>query len=472
MSPDRPQQYPASTDPPRLARRSSPRRAGRTPLRPTVVGVLASLLAAVLAAVVLSTAPSATSIRSTEIRAQGQGADAEHADTTRAARGVGAPRVEAAQRLLGRQTAAIRDGSRVDYLDTIDPHPASEDFATIAERTFDNLSRMGVVTARFDDLVADQGGLTPERREQLGPGAFVAETTLRFRLGGPDREHEWSTPLRLTFVQRGGETYLANDREGTGSSEPLPLWLLDEVHAVRGANSMVIGTADKELLRNYREVADRAVPKVSEIWGRDWAEYLVLLVPDTQQQMERTIGAEHDSQTAVAAVTTSVARAEPAEASHIVVNPATFADIGELGRLVVLTHEVAHVATAATVSQMPMWLSEGFADYVGFRDAGLPTSRVARELLDGVRAHGPPDRLPGSEEFDPRAGELDQAYEASWSACHYIASRWSEDTLVRLYREVDLAGTEQDADEAFERVLGIGMTQFTADWRDYVASLA
>ena len=37
-----------------------------------------------------------------------------------------------------------------------------------------------------------------------------------------------------------------------------------------------------------------------------------------------------------------------------------------------MSHEAVHVATEAARSTMPLWLLEGFADYVALRDVDLP----------------------------------------------------------------------------------------------------
>ncbi|HEY6739652.1 MAG TPA: hypothetical protein VI076_12475, partial [Actinopolymorphaceae bacterium] len=268
------------------------------------------------------------------------------------------------------------------------------------------------------------------------------------------------------------------------STSPRPLWLVDRVSVLRGERSLVIGAGPASRLEAYVDAADRAVPRVSEVWGEaerrtggdraggEWQEYVVLVVPRTQAQMERAIGAEPGSQDQVAAVTTSVGRGDPEHASHIVVNPSTFAELGALGRLVVLTHETTHVATHATVSGMPMWLSEGFADYVGFRRAGLAARSVAKHLLAQVRETGPPESLPDAAAFDPRNEGLDHAYESAWTACRYIAERWGQRTLVRFYAAMNgISGSAQEA-AVFEQVLGITKAQFLQDWRAYVADLA
>ena len=374
-------------------------------------------------------------------------------------------RFDHAQALLARQAAAVQDQDRAAYLETVDPRATA--FAPVAARTFDNLQRMGVTSLRFGTPLEDVGALTPERRRALGPSAWVADVELTFTLAGPDPQ-PWTSTLRLVFVERGGRTFVAGDREGQPSTGPLPLWMTDKVTVVHGEHSLLIGVQSRSRLERFARTTDQAVPRVTRAWGEDWARFVVVLVPSTQGQMERVVGVDAESQGAVAAVTTSVGRAAPADASHIVVNPDTFDKIGSLGRLVVLTHETTHVAAHATVSSMPVWLSEGFADYVGFHESGLSTAVVAQEFLSEVRRSGPPAALPTAAEFDPQAKGLDQAYESAWTACRYIAYRWGERDLVEFYKAMDGVTTRADEKQAYASALDTTPEEFLAGWRSYV----
>lgn len=45
------------------------------------------------------------------------------------------------------------------------------------------------------------------------------------------------------------------------------------------------------MLRSYARLADRAVPAVSDAWGRDWAREVVILVPWSLDGMGQLLGA-------------------------------------------------------------------------------------------------------------------------------------------------------------------------------------
>jgi hypothetical protein len=118
---------------------------------------------------------------------------------------------------------------------------------------------------------------------------------------------------------------------------------------------------------------------------------------------------------------------------------------------------------------MPTWLLEGFADYVALDHVDLPVSVAASQILARVRAYGPPARLPGQQEFDPRSKVLGASYESAWLACRLIGETYGEARLIAFYRAADRAGS---TDAAFGRVLGTDQPSFTRAWRDYLRRLA
>ena len=85
---------------------------------------------------------------------------------------------------------------------------------------------------------------------------------------------------------------------------------------------------------------------------------------------------------------------------HVFVNPDVFGRLRTAGAQVVMSHEAVHVATDAARSTVPLWLLEGFADYVALRDVDLPISTTAGQIIRQVRRDGVPEALPGPVEFD------------------------------------------------------------------------
>ena len=85
------------------------------------------------------------------------------------------------------------------------------------------------------------------------------------------------------------------------------------------------------------------------------------------------------------------ARSRPTSEVHVFVNPDVYDDLEPVGGQVVISHEATHLATGAPLtSGVPLWLLEGFADYVALHDVDLPITTTAGQIIQQVRADGRP----------------------------------------------------------------------------------
>nr|WP_128376147.1 hypothetical protein [Streptomyces cavernae] len=364
------------------------------------------------------------------------------------------------QRLLDRRAAAVLDGDAAAFAATSDASAAGEPAA--ARAVFANLRHM--------PLAAWSYRLTQLRRS--GTGA-TADAELGYRVDGYDRAPvRAARTLRLTRTD--GRWYVASDRPARGSGQQL--WEQGPVRAVHGERSLVLGVGQPRAgLRDYADLADRAVPAVSRAWRGEWSQRVVVLVPKTLAGMAALLGAPASGYRGIAAVTTGEAGASArSPADRIIVNPEAYGLLGDLGRRVVLTHETTHVATRAqTSAATPLWLSEGYADWVGYLGSGRTAAQAAPELRTAVREGRAPERLPadGDFAFAGDAARLARAYEGGWLACTMIAGRWGPDRLAEFYRAVGTHGRREGAvAAALREVLGTTEERFTAEWREYVGA--
>ncbi|MFF5140881.1 hypothetical protein ACFY6U_14405 [Streptomyces sp. NPDC013157] len=304
-----------------------------------------------------------------------------------------------------------------------------------------------------------------------GAGA-TADAQLSYRIQGYDKAPV-TTDRALTLSRTAdGQWYVTYDKPATQSGQQL--WDQGEVTAVKSTHTLVLGVGQsRTTLRGYARLADTAVPEVSKAWGTDWTRRVVLLVPGSLSGMAGLLGAPASNYKGIAAVTTGEAGGSgQAPADRVILNPEAYAVLGAVGRQVVLTHETTHVATRAhTTAATPLWLSEGYADWIGYLDTGRTPTEAAPELARAVEAGDAPEDLPADKDFgftdDPT--KLAQAYEGGWLACRMIAAHWGEEKLGAFYRAVgahkERAGAVEDA---LKTELGTTLPDFTARWRDYL----
>ncbi|MFI9241334.1 hypothetical protein ACIGXF_01830 [Streptomyces sp. NPDC053086] len=302
----------------------------------------------------------------------------------------------------------------------------------------------------------------------------TADADLSYRVAGYDRAPVDAHRSLALGRTADGRWYVTADRPAGKAGQQL--WDQGTVTVVRGAHSLVLGTGGSAGgLKEFARLADRAVPAVSGVWATEWSRRIVVLVPRTLASMAALLGSPAAEYRGIAAVTTGEAGGPGrAPADRVVVNPEAYAVLGDVGKQVVLTHETTHVATRAnTTAATPLWLSEGYADWVGYLGTGRTAAEAAPELGRAVRDGEPPEALPTDADFGftSEPTKLARAYESGWLACRMIADQWGPARLGAFYRDVGAHGKRAGAVEAaLEKVLGTTPREFTRRWRDYVTT--
>ncbi|MFF4271739.1 hypothetical protein [Streptomyces sp. NPDC001536] len=353
------------------------------------------------------------------------------------------------QRLLDRRSAAVLDRDRAAFQKTGDLG------------WFEN--------ARGVPFAAWAYRLTALHRDGA---TATADVELSYRIQGYDNAPvDVGRSLTLS-LDASGRWYVDAEKPAEKAAEQL--WDQGEVAVVRGEHSLVLGAEQStEILHSYADLADHAVPAVSAAWGTDWSRHVVVLVPNSLDGMAGLLGSPASSYRGIAAVTTGETGAPAsAPADRIIVNPDAYGVLGDVGKQVVLTHETTHVATRAhTSAATPLWLSEGYADFVGYLDSGRSPVQAAPELWRAVTDGRAPAELPEDADFgfSGNATELAQAYESGWMACRMVAEQWGEPKLREFYQAVGAHKQRAGAvEDALERVLDTNLEDFTARWRDYL----
>jgi hypothetical protein len=392
----------------------------------------------------------------------------------------GGAREAALAQLLQSREQAVLGHDAAAWLATVDPTQTA--FRAAQQAVFANLVKLPLT--RWHYTYSGPGPVLADNRQSaLGVDAWVADVDLGYRLGPADRT-DVQTVESLTVVHRAHGWLIAGDTDGANDTQ---IWDLGPLTVQSGQHSVVVGLGSATSLKGYVAQADSAVVRVSAIWGSSWPQRVVVLVPKTQAQMGELLGRSSASLAQIAAVTTGELTAvtgRPAGgADQIIVNPAGFAQLDALGKRVVITHETTHVAVrASTPRAVSIWLSEGFADYVGFSALGLARADVASDVLGQVRRGIGPTHLPDQADFDPSRTTVGPSYSASWLACELIADRYGQARLIRLYRAAAGAAPadgvspadspDAATSAAFDAVLGVSQKAFTKTWLRYLQTLA
>lgn len=112
-------------------------------------------------------------------------------------------------------------------------------------------------------------------------------------------------------------------------------------------------------------------------------------------------------------------------------------------------HELTHVAVGERDDRVPVWLSEGIAEYVSVRPMAPEDRRVPEAAVTAAEAGV--GGLPDDETFN----DSDSAahYALSWWACEWLAQSYGEATLWTLLDDLDVPGA--DPEQVLRADLGI-----------------
>jgi hypothetical protein len=380
-----------------------------------------------------------------------------------------ARRHNSVEALFAARSSAVLAHDRSGFLALVDPTATA--FAERQGRLYDELAKVPFASWSYD-VIGEAAGLSTARKRALPGGSWIVRVTLQYTYAGA------TSPVNreqfFTLVPDGAGWLLAEDTDGSFSDlrTQRDIWDLGAITVAVGRRSLVIGTQETQRLLRYARAADRAVREVNEVWRPAWSRRPVVIVPQTQADMATVIDSDGKGLDQIAAVTTGHSQSGPTRGDRVVINPQAWSQLSSDGRHVVMTHEVTHLATRAnTYRALPMWLSEGFSDYVAYGAVDVSERVVAQDLLRLVRDGDLPSSLPADQDFDSRRGDLGPAYEGAWLACRLIAEKYGEGKLVDLY--LTLGDTTPSTVEADLRdVLGISEAELTDQWQSYLREIA
>lgn len=373
--------------------------------------------------------------------------------------------------VAGLPAAADRDPAAGRALDTLARAVADRDRAAFvaawaaddaaqheAAGLYDRLAGLGVaVRLRLGRPV------TPVTTQADQP-AWASEVTARWRLRGVAGQAA-RAGLDVSFT-------MVRDRATVVAIAPhdladAPIWLTGEQAVVRTRAGVVVAADPATAGQLAHEVALEA-QRVARTIDDPVAGAVVYLPPD-EAAFESLLHASPGEYNGIGGVSTAIDGSHTERPRMVVLNPDAYAALSGLGRRVLVAHELTHVAVG-TPDGLPLWLTEGFADFAALRFADAARPQASAAALARVASEGAPRRLPADDDFAVTDPSLESTYELSWLAVRMLARDHGVARVAELY--AGLVRRPGPLDARLHAVLGTSLGAVTRDWRAYLEELA
>jgi hypothetical protein len=352
---------------------------------------------------------------------------------------------------LDRRSQAVRDHDTRGFLAGLAPGDRA---LRRQQRTyFDNLDQLPLGTFDYE--------VEPSAVVRKGDD-YEAVVDLRTELGGFDERPVVSRDLmRFTSAGSPGQYVIAAASDPAWAEEhdvrPQP-WdfgpiLVRTVPGVLGIfDQGSIGFSER-LLSDVRQ----GITDVSAVVPFEWSRSVVVYAlsdPSYLASIPDLPGGDPRTLDGVAVPVVAEPGKSALASTRFVLHPRLLSHGGQ-GRARLIRHELTHVALGRRDDDVPVWLSEGLAEYVSVRP--LPPERrgVSQTAVDAARA-GFTD-LPGDADFN---ADSRVHYGESWWACEYVAANFGEATLWSLLDQLDDADLDAAGrNDVLRAWIGLGTRQ-------------
>ncbi|MCF8611281.1 hypothetical protein L5G28_14105 [Gordonia sp. HY285] len=407
--------------------------------------------------------------------------------------------------LLDELSSVLRTGDRggVDALiDDAAPQSTIDRLHTVAAAFAPgkNRGRRGgpLATTSFSYRVAPSDGpewqvdpaLAAEVDEAGSSDTWVTPVELTYALGGSSTpglaEPEVTLTETMVFARYGDDWKVLGDASAavdprpttTGPQPPAEVgpWEFTglaaaDVHTAGGTSPVLSYPNTEKAVARIESILPKAVTAVSKFWGDDWTQKAAIIATGDQNEfsgLTRTAA----SDTAVAAAATVFSRidrrTDQVIGQRIVLSP-NAVDLPEPALAVVLRHELMHVATRLTTSEIsPMWLTEGVPEYVGRSGTYREFVDAAPDLAVEVAAGRVPKKLPVDSDFAVDTDAARVAYQSVWSFAAFIADKYGEPKLKDMYRKMTAAGDTPAMDAAMKTAVGHDKNALVKQWQTWL----
>ena len=343
-------------------------------------------------------------------------------------------------RLLKQRAAALLSGDRASFARGL----LTSDEAFVADQAayFDNLRHLPVSELGFDldpsSLVRsgdDYWGVVRVALQLDGYDEQPVVTVDRYRfspLGETGRRFGLSSVTDVEWEERNEvfsqpwDTGPIEVRSGTGV---LGIFDAGSVHA---AGSLV------------RSV-ERGISDVAGTVPYDWSRSVVVYAlsgTDFLSSIEDPPGGHPERLDGVAFPMEAGPDSSDIASTRFVLHPRML-DRSRLDRDRLVRHELTHVAIGEHDDYVPVWLSEGLAEYVSVRPLA-PEDRMISDAAIAAARGGLVTDLPDDATFN--GTDSATHYGVAWWACEFLASTFGEASLWAILDELDAAGVDGDLD--------------------------
>jgi len=351
------------------------------------------------------------------------------------------------QQVLDARGRALVSGQRRPFLATLD---RADRTLTSRERSyFDNLQELPIrrLYYRLDrsSMVDTGDGVTAVVHRELQLTSYDALLV--------------NTPDRMHFVVVDGRYVIASDQDHAWQDAnmiEIPPWDSGPIE-VRSSGG-VLGIFDRHSVAEADGVladVQQGIDDVAAIVPLEWSRQVVVYaLSDTKaiEEINDLPGGDPEQLDGVAFPVQSGPRSDRLAATRFVLHPRMLTQTG-LARQRLIRHELTHVAIGERDDHVPIWLSEGLAEWVSVQPIPIPERVISEEAVKAART-GVGD-LPADDSFNgPHSGAN---YGLAWWACDWIATTYSPAMLWTLLDTMGAGDgtTQAEQDDVLKQVLGI-----------------
>lgn len=335
--------------------------------------------------------------------------------------------VEGVRTVLRQRAVTLRAGDREGFLATLSPD-APQEFVDRQRTYLANTTQLPLQTYRST--------LEVDTLRAHGSG-WDAVVRVSLRMAGFDRRPVQSR-LRMHFTPTDDGWRVGEDHDGTAHTTAFQHpWEDTELEVRSGTGVLLI--SDEDSSRHAGPVLDSVERGLAEVLSRvpdPWQRSVVVYALSGTELMEALPGlpgGDADRLDGVAFQVHGGSGGGQLAGVRFALHPRMLTATPEVrDRLV--RHELTHVVLGAVDDPLPVWLSEGIAEYVSVRSLPPEDRLVSAAAVAAARAGV--ETLPEDETFN---GEHSGAhYGLAWWACETVAAQFGED---RLWSLVDAMAT-------------------------------